>query len=88
MKEIQVSPWSLVLAPLTLPGDGFLFILEAIRDAVNEELYDPDVVRQRLLDLQLRYEMGGVSEEDYESEWLALTDRLVEIGKAAPDAEE
>jgi hypothetical protein len=88
MKEIQVSPWSLLFAPLTLPGDGFRFILETIRDTVNEELYDPDVVRQRLLDLQLRYEMGNVNEDDYEAEWLVLTGRLAEIRAEERESEE
>lgn len=85
MKEIEISPWSLLLWPLTLPKDGFQFILEQITDTVNAELYDPGVVRQLLLDLQLRYEMGSVSAEDYEAEWGILEDRLAAIERSTDD---
>lgn len=82
MKEVEISPRSMLLWPLTLPSDGFMFILEQIRDAVNEELYDPEVVRRRLLELQMRYETEGLSEDEYLSEWEALTERLDEIAQA------
>lgn len=78
----------MLLWPVTLPADGFLFILAQIRDAVNEEMYDPEVVRRHLLELQMRYEMEGLSEEEYEAEWEALTERLDEIAEADATDEE
>jgi hypothetical protein len=74
--EIDVSPFSLVLWPVSLPVGGFKFLLEQLRDIVNEELYDPATVRQHLLELQMQYEMGEVEEEQYRVEWTALTERL------------
>lgn len=86
--EIEMSPWSLVLWPVTLPMGGFRFLLEQIRDVVNEELYDPDTVRRHLLELQMRYEMGEVEEEQYQVEWSVLTERLTEIVNAQKSASE
>ncbi len=77
--EIDISPLSLVVWPLSLPAGGFMFLLEQIRDIVNEELYDPATVRHHLLELQMRYEMGEVEEEQYQAEWTALTERLTEL---------
>lgn len=84
MKEtnIDVSPWSLLLWPVALPAGGFMFLLEQIQSVVNEELYDPETVRRRLLELQMRYEMGGIEDEEYQAEWIALTDRLDELSRA------
>lgn len=82
MKQVEISPWSWLLWPLTLPTGGFMFVLQQLRDTVNDELFDPEVVRQHLLELQLRYELGEVDEDQYQAQWSVLEERLAELGDA------
>ena len=82
MKDVEISPWSLLLWPVALPTGGFMFILQQLRDTVNEELFDPEVVRQHLLELQLRYESGEVAEEEYRVQWSVLEERLASLSEA------
>jgi hypothetical protein len=50
---------------LASPAKGLGFIFAQIRDNVDRELYDETIWQQKLLDVQLRYDMGEISEEDY-----------------------
>lgn len=52
MIEVRLSPWDLLLWPLTLPIGGFRLVLEQLRDVANRELYDPDTLRRQLLEVQ------------------------------------
>jgi len=76
VSEMQVSPLDLLLLPVALPVGGFLFVLEQIRDAADRELFDPDVLRRRLLELQMLYELQEVPEEEYRERWEELRERL------------
>lgn len=78
--EIEIGLADLFTWPLTLPGNAFAFVLEQIRDAADHELYDPQVVQQRLVELQLLYESGELSAAEYESRWADLFRRLAAIG--------
>ena len=73
MNEVDLSLLDLLFFPVLLPARGFVFILEQLRDAVDRERFDPDTIRKRLIEEQLRYEMGEVSEADHERALAALS---------------
>lgn len=66
-----------LLANLLLwPVRGLLAAAENLEQAAQQELNDPDTLRQQLLALQLAYEMGEIDEAEYQSAYQTLTERL------------
>jgi hypothetical protein len=80
LTELQLSLADLLLWPVALPARGFVFVLEQLREAADAELYDPRVVQQRLLELQMQYELGEVPEEEYLRRWDEFCRRLMDLG--------
>ena len=76
----------LLLLPTTAPARGLGFILNTIVDQVDAEFGSAEKVREKLLDLQLRLEMGEVSEEDYMVGEAFLLERLNAILEAEEDS--
>ena len=76
----------LLLLPITAPARGLGFILNTIVDQVDAEFGSAEKVREKLLDLQLRLEMGEVSEEDYMVGEAFLLERLNAILEAEEDS--
>ena len=50
---------------LLAPVNGFKFILRQIEELANRELNDDTAIKEQLLELQMRLELGEVSDEDY-----------------------
>ena len=50
---------------LALPFTGFLGILRKIHEMADRELTDETYIQEKLLELQLLYEMDEISEEEY-----------------------
>ena len=65
----------LLLAPIS----GFKFILNQIQKIADQELNDESVIKERLLELHMRLELGEISEEDYVESEAELFARLREI---------
>ena len=90
MSEVQVSLLDLLLFPVTLPVNGFRFLLEQIREAAERERDDPEVLRARLVELQWLYELEEISEDAYREAWSAISDRLAAVegprGPGSPGA--
>ena len=61
---------------LLLPINGFRFILGQIQKIADQELNDESVIKEQLLELQLRLEMEEVSEEDFQEQEAELFARL------------
>lgn len=63
---------------LTLPAAGpikaVLWIGDKIAEQAEAEMYNPEKVRGKLMELELRYDMGEITEEEY----LAAEDELLE----------
>ena len=59
-----------------LPINGFRFILGQIQKIADQELNDESVIKEQLLELQLRLEMEEVSEEDFQEQEAELFARL------------
>jgi hypothetical protein len=62
----------LILAPVS----GFKFILGQIQKMANQELNDDTVIKDQLLELQMRLELDEVSEEEYKEREAELFARL------------
>ena len=61
--------------PVSLPLDGLMWIANRINDQVEAEYYDEGAVRGRLLELELKLDMGEITEEEYQ----AAEDQLIEL---------
>lgn len=61
---------------LLAPVNGFKFILSQIQKMADQELNDDTVVKEQLLELQMRLELDEISEEDYAAQEAELFSRL------------
>jgi len=64
---------------LMLPLKGFWGVFKRIHGMVEQELCDETYLREKLMTLRLRFELGEISEEEYskgETELLAQLDAV------------
>ena len=61
---------------LLLPVKGFVGIFKKIHEMVEHELSDEDYIRERLMELQLRFELNEIGEEEYNKQEKELLKRL------------
>lgn len=61
---------------LLSPVSGFIFILNQIQKMAESELNDDTVIKEQLLELQMRLELEEISEEDYQEREAELFARL------------
>jgi Gas vesicle protein G len=65
--------------PLTLPMNGMKFIFQQVADLADQELYDPSLVHEQLMLLQVQLEEGDIDEDEYVERESELMARLREI---------
>ena len=65
---------------------GVFFVFEKVYEQADQELNNEDNVRKKLLDLGLRYEIGEISKENYETQETALLDRIQKIHQRQIDS--
>jgi gas vesicle protein GvpG len=58
---------------------GVRFVLDKIAAAVETELNDDTVLRERLLDAQMRLELGELSQEEFDQLEADIIERIREI---------
>jgi len=61
------------------PLKGMLFIGKKINDVIDKEMSDEGTVKERLMALQLKFEMDEIDEEEYdrrEDELLKLLEKI------------
>jgi hypothetical protein len=61
---------------LLAPVNGFKFIMRQIQQLADKELNDESVIKEQLLELQVRLELEEISEEDYAAAERELFARL------------
>ena len=61
---------------LLLPFKGLIGIFEKIHEMAKKEVSDEKYTLEKLMELQLRYEMDEISEEEYEKEEAKLQTKL------------
>lgn len=71
---------------LLLPFTGFRFILGQIQKIAESELNDESVIKEQLLELQMRYELEEISDEDFKEAEAELFARLRLIKQRQLDA--
>ena len=69
----------LLALPVTAPAAGIRYCLDKVVEYAEQQLTDPEPVREELLELQLALEDGRVSEEDFREREAVLLARLREI---------
>ena len=58
----------ILLLPITGPIAGFKWIMNTIQKMADEELMNDQPWKERLIELQMRLEVGEISEEEYTRE--------------------
>lgn len=61
---------------LMAPVSGFKFILGQIQKMADQELNDDTVIKEQLLELQMRKELDEISDEEFEAREADLFARL------------
>ena len=69
----------LLLLPLRLPVSGFTWIMKQIQTMANEELLNDQPGKERLIELQMRLEVGEITEEEYAREEAVVFQALRDI---------
>lgn len=64
---------------LTLPFKGFMGIFRAIKEKVDDELYNEAKPQQELLEAQTLLDMGEINEEEYQKREVRILERLEAI---------
>jgi hypothetical protein len=66
----------LLTLPVAGPIQGVIWIGEKVAEQADRVLYDEEAVRGQLMELELRYDLGEISEEEYLAAEEALLARL------------
>ena len=61
---------------LMAPVNGFKFILGQVQKMADQELNDDSVIKDQLLELQMRYELEEISDEEFKAREAELFARL------------
>jgi hypothetical protein len=69
----------IILLPLTGPISGFKWIMRTIQKMADEELMNDQPWKERLIELQMRLEVGEISEEEYVREEAVVFQALRDI---------
>jgi hypothetical protein len=69
----------LLLLPLKGPVAGFKWIMRTIQKMADEELLDDQPWKERLIELQMRLELGEITEEEYTQEEAIVFQALRDI---------
>jgi len=76
-----------ILFPFLIPVKGVMWIGKKLKDTADAEITDKSKVQEELLDLQMRFEMGEVNEEEYVKKETKLLERLEAIRKYEEEKE-
>jgi hypothetical protein len=69
----------ILLLPITGPISGFKWVMRTIQKMADEELLNDQPWKERLIELQMRLELGEISEEDYAVEEAQIFQALRDI---------
>jgi hypothetical protein len=70
---------NILLFPITGPLAGFRWVMNTIQKMADEELLNDQPWKERLIELQMRLELGEISEEDYAVEEAQVFQALRDI---------
>jgi len=64
---------------LLSPIKGLVWVADKLKDMAESEMTDDSRIHEELLELQMRFELDEMTEEEYLSKEAELMDRLEEI---------
>ncbi len=67
---------------LLMPFNGLIGVFKTIHDMAEKEVNDEKYTLEKLMELQLRYELDEISEEEYNREEAKLQAKLNAIREA------
>ena len=67
---------SLLTLPVLGPAKGVMWIARTVAEQAERELYDEDALRGQLQELELRFDVGEIDEQDYIAAEESLLARL------------
>jgi hypothetical protein len=70
---------NLLFFPVTGPVAGIRWTLSKVQQVAEEELTDDSAVKQELMELQMRLELGDIDEKEYVRREAELIRRLREV---------
>ena len=70
-----------ILVPFLLPIKGTIWVANKLKETAETEMTDESKVREELLELQMRFEMDEVNEEEYKKKEEKILERLEAIRK-------
>lgn len=65
--------------PVSGPIIGLEFLARQIQKQVDQEAFNPKKLEQELLELQMLFEMGDISEDEFKQKETELLDKLDEL---------
>lgn len=68
----------LLALPIEAPVWSAIWIAQRVLDQAEQELYDEQTIRGQISELELRHDLGEISEQDYTLAEQDLLDRLQE----------
>lgn len=74
--------FDLLTSPVLGPIRGVHWLATKVTEAAEGEVLDESKVRSELLELQMRLEMGEITEEEYDEQERVLVERLNTIREA------
>ena len=74
--------FDLLTSPVLGPIRGVHWLATKVAEAAESEVLDESKVRGELMELQLRLEMGEITEEEYDEQERVLVERLNAIREA------
>jgi hypothetical protein len=69
----------LLLLPIKGPLAGFRWVMKTIQTMADEELMNDQPWKERLIELQMRLELGEISEDEYVKEEAVIFQALRDI---------
>lgn len=78
----MLDPFSLITAPVLGPVQMVRWLGQKLIEAAESELYDAERLKTELVDLEARYDMGEISDEEYAEAEERLIKRMSLIREA------
>ena len=70
-----------IIFPFLLPVKGLVWVAEKLEEVAEREITDESKAQEELLELQMRFEMDEITEEEYEKKEAKLMEKLEAIRK-------
>ena len=77
----------LLTFPISGPIGGILWMAEQILERADTEIDDAENLQKQLLALQLAFDLGDISEEEYEIQEEELLEKIQALEEEAEEAE-